>query len=348
MRRTFLAWCVGLVAVVFPSPHAGASAPTAYAYWSKTAPVPPPGVPEGGLYVALGPYTPDPTAPPNPTAPPPPTEPAAVAALRFTVPEGAAATLTLKVVGGSATNPDATPVSIDACQPDISAGAWQPPASNPGDFAQRPKYSCSAVSVASTVDTGAGTVTWNLPGSFQVATGVLDVVLVPMGTAPFQVAFAKPDDSTLTASEAPADEPVSDPVPSTETPAGDFGAELAVDAPVSDLAVDSTGGASLSVPTSTPPPPGAPGRTPQVGFRPASRPVAAIDDRGDRIFAVAVLFAIVAALWWVGGQPVNAPRLLGSLGSRQEQPESGGRPPAAPVGGVGRFARPRPSRPPRI
>ena len=346
MRRALAAlWLVAAVAM--PASVAGASAPDAYGYWSKTAPVPPPGVPEGGLYVALGPYTPDPTAPPDPNYPPPPTEPAAVAALRFTVPEGAGATMTLKVAGGSATNPDGTPVAIDACQPDVSAGAWQPPATSPGAFAERPKHSCSAVSAASSVDTAAGTVTWNLPGSFQLTTGVLDVVLVPTGTAPFQVAFAKPDESTLVASEAPAPPPTNDAAPAPETPVGDLGTELAVDAPVADFGIGSTG-VVLPTPTTTPTRPRATANRPEVGFRPASRPVAAVDDRADRIFAVSVLFAIVAALWWVGGQQVNAPRLLGSLGVRRGAVESGGPAPAAPIGGVGRFARPRPSRPPRI
>lgn len=333
-----------------PASPAAAAAPDAYGYWSKTAPVPPPGVPDGGVYVALGPYTLDPAAPPDPDYPPPPTEPAAIAALRFTLAEGAPATLTLKVASGqSATNPDGTPVAIDACQPDISAGAWQPPASNPGSFAERPKYSCSAVSAASSVDAVAGTVTWNLPGSFQVTSGVLDVVLVPTGTTPFQVAFEKPDEATMTPGEAPAPEPATEPAPAPETPAGDFGTELAVDEPVTDLGL---GAPVVAAPTPTTPrrsvTPSRP--TPAVPFQRVSRPVPAIDDRGDRIFAVVVLFAISAALWWVGGQPVNAPKLLGSLGARRGQTEegSGGGGSAVAVGGVGRFARPRPARPPRL
>ena len=349
MTRARLLLAAAVVATaLLPGGAAYASAPDAYGYWSKTAPVPPPGVPDGGVYVALGPYTPDPAALPDPNSPPPPTEPAAIAALRFVVPEGASATLTLKVADGqSATNPDGTPVAIDACQPDIAAGAWQPPAANPGDFAQRPKYSCSAVSVASTVDAAAGTVTWSLPGSFQVTTGVLDVVLVPTGTAPFQVAFAQPDSSTLAASDAPAPEPETEPSPVPETPAGDFGSELAVDAPVTDFGGSTAPVALPTTPTSAP-------RqvaldTPGRG-QARARPVAVVDDRGDRIFAVAVLFVLAAALWWVGGQPVNAPRLLGSLGDRRGAgpSETAGSAPAVPVGGVGRFARPRPTRPSRL
>lgn len=351
MRRAVVALAVTLAG--FPAGIAGAAAPDAYGYWSKTAPAPGPGVPEGGLYVALGPYTPDPTAPPNPAAPPPPTEPAAVSALRFTVPEGAPATLTLRLAANqSATNPDGTPVSIDACQPDLAAGAWQPPASAPGAFAERPKYNCSAVSVASTVDTAARTVAWNLPGGFQVATGVLDVVLVPTGTVPFQVAFEKPDAGALTASEAPVPPPATEPVPVTETPAGDLGTELAVEAPVSDLGVTASPDVALPTPTSAPRA-GTPASRPIITAQPASRPSVPIDDRGDRIFAFSVLVALVVALWWVGGQPVNAPRLLGMLGSRRGSADSPGdaaspAPPAIPVGGVGRFARPRPGRPPRL
>ena len=351
MRRALLALAVAAAALTPPA-LAGATAPDAAGYWSKTAPVPGPGVPDGGLYVALGPYTPDPTVPPNPAAPPPPTEPAAVSALRFTVPEGAAATLTLRLAENqSATNPDNTPVSIDACQPDLAAGAWQPPAAAPGAFAERPKYNCSAVSAASSVDTAARTVTWNLPGGFQVTTGVLDVVLVPTGTVPFQVAFEKPDAGTLTASEAPPPEAASEPVPVTETPAGDLGTELVVEAPVSDLGVTASPDVALSTPTSAARRT-APASRPLITAQPASRPTVPIDDRGDRIFAFSVLVAIVLALWWVGGQPVNAPRLLGSLGSGKGGAEASGEAapvaPAIPVGGVGRFARPRPGRPPRL
>ena len=63
--------------------------------------------------------------------------------------------------------------------------------------------------------------------------------------------------------------------------------------------------------------------------------------------AVSVLLTMGVALWYVGGQPSRAPRLLGSLGSASAAPA------AAPIGaspirsgGIGRFAKPR-SGPPR-
>ena len=60
--------------------------------------------------------------------------------------------------------------------------------------------------------------------------------------------------------------------------------------------------------------------------------------------AVALLGLLAVALWWIGGQPVRAPRLLGSLGA--------GAPTAAvaevKTGGIGRFARVRDGSAPRL
>jgi hypothetical protein len=63
------------------------------------------------------------------------------------------------------------------------------------------------------------------------------------------------------------------------------------------------------------------------------------------VTALALLGAIVAGLWWFGGQQARAPRLLGSLGEGAVVDE--GRL-YVPSGGIGRFARPRTGPPPRL
>ena len=67
--------------------------------------------------------------------------------------------------------------------------------------------------------------------------------------------------------------------------------------------------------------------------------------RAQRAVALGVLLAMVAAVWWFGGQPVRSPRLLGPLGGR-----GGAATPGVYVraGGIGRFARPRAKPPTRL
>ena len=61
------------------------------------------------------------------------------------------------------------------------------------------------------------------------------------------------------------------------------------------------------------------------------------------MMAVALLLALAGGLWWVGGKPVRAPRLLGSLGAGSDVVDE----PVA-TGGIGRFARQRAGRAPRL
>ncbi|HVE93397.1 MAG TPA: hypothetical protein VNB24_00650, partial [Acidimicrobiales bacterium] len=72
-------------------------------------------------------------------------------------------------------------------------------------------------------------------------------------------------------------------------------------------------------------------------FVPATgNPFAAPDTRAERVLAFMLLLALGAALFWFGGKPARAPRLLGSLGHGQAVPIDPGA-----MAGVGRFARPR-------
>jgi len=67
--------------------------------------------------------------------------------------------------------------------------------------------------------------------------------------------------------------------------------------------------------------------------------------RRQRLLFVWVLTDLGLVLLLLAGQPVRRPRLLGSLGRRQPQPEDG---PEPVIGGVGRFARPRTEPPARL
>ncbi len=61
--------------------------------------------------------------------------------------------------------------------------------------------------------------------------------------------------------------------------------------------------------------------------------------------AVSMLLAMAGALWWLGGSPTRGPRLIGAVSGRTP----GERTVAPPQSrGVGRFARPRGGRPPRL
>lgn len=291
---------------------------------------------------------------PDPANPPPPVAPVAIAALRFSVPEGAESTLSLSLADGyDADGPPQSPhppFLVDACVPDISATPWDPPAGANGRWEDRPVADCSSFSVSSTVEEDGQRLGWILPPQFQISEGVLDVVLVPRGVpdpqddakavaTPFTLVFDPPDEQTLF-TEGGVDEEAAF---EGEDFAADFG--LTDDGSsfdefgfVDDFTATDFEGTFDEIPA---------GRTGTATlprrFRPAVG-VPAIDDRVERVLAVAVLFALATALWWIGGQPVRPPRLLGSVGSGAA---------VAPVsdahtGGVGRFARSRVGRPPRL
>lgn len=363
-------WLRGLAAVVLlagagVAGSAGAQSPDDSGWWSRAqTPTTPPGVappptvpapptqvvPEGGLVVAMAAYS----DVPDPANPPPPVAPVAIAALRFSVPEGAESTLSLSLADGyDADGPPAAPhppFLVDACVPDISVPPWDPPAGANGRWEDRPVADCSSFSVSSTVEEDGQRLGWVLPPQFQVSEGLLDVILVPRGVpdpqdaakavpVAFTLVFDPPDEQTLFTEGGVEEE--------AELEADDFAADfgLTEDGSVFDefgfvddfTATDLEGIFDENV---------AAGRTGTATgprrFRPAVG-VPAIDDRVERVLAVAVLFALATALWWIGGQPVRPPRLLGSVGS--------GAPAAVPdshTGGVGRFARSRVGRPPQL
>jgi hypothetical protein len=76
------------------------------------------------------------------------------------------------------------------------------------------------------------------------------------------------------------------------------------------------------------------------------RPFLFPDTRVERIMAVSLLLFMAFALWWYGGgSPVRGPRLLGAAAGRNGTTPA---PALATLRGVGRFARERLGRPPRL
>ncbi|HUP84936.1 MAG TPA: hypothetical protein VM143_04625 [Acidimicrobiales bacterium] len=338
-----------------------------YGWWNKAqqspaggAPAPPPpGAPSDGIYIAYeAPVAPTPapivgvigivSSPPAPA--PTPVGPEAFGAVRYSVPAGSEGTLTLKFVPTSSSQPGGVNVDAGDLYACPVSSAWDPVQNARYDSA--PKYDCTIGVLA----TYAGdTVAFALPAS-MTSTGVVDVALVPQGTKPFKLSVSPPSDTSLALTSVPESEATTaefDPG-SFEDPALTF--DESVDGAVG---ADELGSASFDDFTSgdfsadgfaTTTGAGTRGAVDSLG-RAVAAPAAVVGNpfrpdasRGERLMAVLLLLALAVALWWVGGKPVRAPRLLGSLGV-------GAPVDAAEVktGGIGRFARIRPAtRPPRL
>jgi hypothetical protein len=219
--------------------------------------------------------------------------------------------------------------------------SWQP--AQAGAWAARPAYSCGR-SAPATVSTDGTTATFALTPELQSRPGVYDLALAPdpANQLPFQVQYVAagadsltPSSGTSAALSASEPTPIPDFAPPPDT--GTLGA-LPETAPFLSPPL---------APFATPPPATAAGRQPTVALTP-QRPALlrnVSSKRGQRAVALGVLLAMVAAVWWFGGQPVRSPRLLGPLRSR-----GGAATPALYVrsGGIGRFARPRTKAPTRL
>jgi hypothetical protein len=233
----------------------------------------------------------------------------------------------------AATDSTTTGATVYACP---SSGPWA--SGENQDWEARPAYSCGTAPVGGTAAPDGTSMTWNLDAAMN-RDGAFDVVLAgpDAGGTAFQVAFAPPDDSSLTTvggdtgEVAPGFEAF---VPSEGT-GTDFSAEI----PQSFDA--SAGAGSLSVGPSAAPAP----RGPTLNSVPSGArvPLPLGDGRGDRILAGVLLAALVGGLWWVAGAPARPPRLLGTL--------AGDKAPAGAhvtIAGVGRFARLRAGGPKRL
>jgi hypothetical protein len=275
-----------------------------------------------------------------------PTGPNAIAAIRFTVPgtvDGATvdpstvpATLILHVTANSVVGNPAVavcPVLAD----------WQP--ATGGSWGDKPNYSCSPV-VTATFSTAGDMATFELTPALQRSAGVYDLALAPAPgkTDPFAVQFVPPgaDAVRLGVGASAAATDIGPAVGTTATPASDAGSAVA----------PGLGSPALAPTPSVPFTPGPVAQAaPRATRPPASRvlpsPLRRVvsTSRGQQVTALALLGAIVAGLWWFGGQQARAPRLLGSLGEGAVVDE--GRL-YVPSGGIGRFARPRTGPPPRL
>lgn len=352
-----------LFAAVAPGGPAVADEPADYGYWSKaqtpdspspsipsppTVPVAPPDqvVPANGMYVALAATT----SQPDPTQVPSPAEPAAVSALRFFVEPGSPAILSLTVAEGQDANgreeQNHPAFVVDACAVDFAAPAWDAP-EGAGRWEDRPVWDCEATSTPSIVEEDGTRLTWDLGSAFEVFEGQIDVVLVPRGVedptspngvqpVPFQLGFEPPDDQTLTVE-------VLDTGGEEELGGEEFTLDSLDLEGLGDFALGDDTFGLIDDPTAAVEDGGSEPRRGTRPIRPIGRAPIPLDSRGDRILAVSLLFLLGAGLWWVGGSPVRAPRLLGSLAG-----PAAAAPSRVTTGGVGRFTRPRTGRPPRL
>lgn len=281
---------------------------------------------------------------------------AAIAALRYVVPEGADARLTLEAAEGEKiVLPPGT--GISAC---ITTSVWD--GVGYGQWSTRPTYDCQGLSAQGTVSVEESRLTppiagsevvqegdfvvWELPAVFQISPGVIDVALVPFGTpTAWSVTFRSPDDDSFAlTSEAAADAggPFGPPpgleIRSASAPGEEPGPE-----PSRPVAPSSASSAAAGRAATPEPAEGLPAQAFLDDLARAAVP----DSRWERMLAVVLLFGLGAAWWWIAGRPARLPRLLGSLGERR--PHSVVIAAATiTVGGIGRFARPRDSRPARI
>ena len=300
---------------------AAADAPGRQGWWNLAhqgvQPPTPPDVPADGLLVQGG-----------------PNGPSAVAALRFDVPPGSGVTGLRLVVAGSA--PQAS--GVRACP---AAPVWK--AAQNGPWADLPAYDCTT----SVVGVLSGTeLVFTGVGRLVSDAGVLSIAVVPGQTD--RVSLAKPGAAALTvtapaAASAPAPAatgPVAQPGP----PAAPAAAPAAAPPPAPGVPVP----ASLALPPVPPAPLSsaapvvvAPPAPPVAAALPAAAPRAfagpARNDTRARVVVAVEGLLLLLTLGLVGAGPA---RRLGTL--------AGTAVPQAPERGVGRFARPRSGRAPRL
>lgn len=230
-----------------------------------------------------------------------------------------------------------------------------------GPWSKRPTWATDDC-VPGTLVAGNTAMFWTLFSTMQDGDGNYDIVLVPSAPVPakapsdgapaqpqqpFMVNFASPGSETLVADPADEDDFTTDDTLSLD--------EEEDDGSIGDEAVDDDGDEfAFAAPEFTPaasPVIALPTtRTPTTSLLGTGRPalqrrsIFVPDTRMERLMAVSLLFFIAFALWWLGGSPTRGPRLLGAAGGRTIATA-----PTMPLlRGVGRFARERLGRPPRL
>jgi hypothetical protein len=300
---TSLALGAGAATVTMLPGPAGASGPSKYGWWYEAnaglpvAPPPPPQVPADGLYVENGFGG-----------------PTAIAALTFTVPPGdQLGPMTLKISG----TPTLTQAPL-ACS--MSPASTDYKAAEGGSWTARPAFDCKKAQAIGSVDSGRTTVTFNVDAF--LANGNVSVVILAGGPAD-QVAFQKPDNSTLQTTSgdvgaapgvASASPGASSGAPDTSSGISNGAAPSALLPDVSPLPpIDTAAGAALAGPT---PPAGPPGAAASGGGAPSGsqgsalgRPAAATLRRGwhtelaTGLGLTAVLIALIG--WALGYGPLG-------------------------------------------
>lgn len=354
MKRATRAVAAASMALVVVAPAARAEEPVAAGWWyrlqsglSPVAVPAPPDAPPDGLYVALD-----------------PSGPLAIAAVSYASTSADGGTLTLTFDSAPKGDP-----AIDACVATAAisgarAGSWE----------TRPGYDCDAGRVEGSVAPDGSTIAFTLTSAFVSPAETVDAVLVPRGAAPFTAPIAKPGATSF----APAAAPATDGGGFTPDPGMPLGGETGTPLPADDFGSGEplAPGGALGDP-SLPPGPPAPGTGGATTGGPidggADTPVAAgpraedaATDRLPKTVAVVLLVALGAAYWVLSNRPEGPPRLIGGLTSRVAAPATSavddivpialtgaatggaaGRG-SQPVGGLGRFARPRDRLPNRL
>jgi len=324
VRRRFshlgAAFCAAAAVAVALAPAASAELPDRVGWWNKAQQIPIlPGVGPVNL-----PLPPNVSSDDLPVANDGTPEFLLIAALRYDIPLGASAKLTLVDTDNRAlVMPPGT--SINVCP---TTSNWDGLIN--GRWESRPKYDCTVLSAVSSPVAAGTALTWDIPASFQLTPGVIDVVLVPSGTAaPFTAVFAGPTDESLVLTDVPETSEETAEELSSVPPLTFDDTSFAFTDPLGGVTDFTEPLPSLS----------AGGAPTALGASRANRffptPSVIPDSRAERTLAFMLLLALAAALFWFGGRTTRAPRLLGSLG--------GGAVPIDPgaMAGVGRFARPR-------
>jgi hypothetical protein len=324
----------------FSGGSAGAEKPDASAYWVRTqnsslpGQPPNPEVPPGDLSVVN-----DPSA----SA----TTPIAYSAVRLVAPGSTSATLLLTLADVST----ASTVAVSACTVDAP---WEAtPDGGPGPYDKAPTFVAGSCINGIATSDGTG-FTFALGPAQQTAPDVYDVAIVPTPSVPppppFSATFAQPDQQSFTVFEGTSPESAAD---EAAAPADPVAAQPPADFSGSSFTTPAAGATFTAAPAA-PAEPSAPAAAPAAPtLRAPDRPVPAValppaaDKRWQRFMAVGLLLAMAAAMWFVVGQPSHTPRLLGALTGRRATPAFDGDS-ESPLGGIGRFAKPRVGKPRRL
>ena len=339
MTRLTRAVPVALALLVAASWPAGAQAPDRTGWWSTTS--------VGGTVLPL-PALPTTTAPDGLHIANGPTGVLAFAAVSYHSEPFSSATLVLHLTAGSLIG---TPV-VQACP--TTTDTW--PGGGNQAAATAPAYTCAGRSTPGLLgsDSTGPILTFLLDATQQAGPGVVSLAIVPLAssTTPFSFDLAKPTTSSFVGtpvSQAPAAVPTAAPVAAAPQPVPVSPvAELPVGPMTPDLPVPAE--PSVPVPAIAPAPAAAsPAPVDQVQVAeprlvPAAARVGLRSDERARQAALLLLAALIGGLGYLIGHNQDVPLRL--IGGRAVRPTPGDLLLAdadAPVGGLGRFARPRPA-----